>query len=152
MSMEWVRKNYGVPAKRGGRVEYTGDKSGPRFGTITASVGPRLRIKLDGDDVALIYHPTWELRYLDADAIKRCPKCGAGPLGNCGFYGCETPRGTCPLENPSPQPNLVVTDQMVADAREAYRKQTGTEDYQLDGWIDEALRAAIVAALAPEGK
>lgn len=53
---------------------------------------------------------------------------------------------------PAPQQNLVVTDQMVADAREAYRKQTGTEDYQLDGWIDEALRAAIVAALAPEGK
>lgn len=66
MSMEWVRKNYGIPAKRGGRVEYTGDRSGPRLGTITASVGPRIRIKLDGDDVALIYHPTWEIRYLDA--------------------------------------------------------------------------------------
>lgn len=66
MSMEWVRKNYGVPAKRGGRVEYTGDRSGARLGTITASVGPRIRIKLDGDDVALIYHPTWEIRYLDA--------------------------------------------------------------------------------------
>ncbi|WP_377297495.1 hypothetical protein [Rhizobium sp. SGZ-381] len=66
MSMEWVRKNYGVPAKRGGRVEYTGDKSGPRLGTITASVGPRIRIRLDGDKDALIYHPTWELRYLDA--------------------------------------------------------------------------------------
>jgi len=31
------------------------------------------------------------------DGIKRCPKCGAGPLGNCGFYGCETPRETCPI-------------------------------------------------------
>ena len=66
MSMEWVRKNYGVPAKRGGRVEYNGSRSGPRLGTIIASVGPHLRIRLDGDKDALIYHPTWELRYLDA--------------------------------------------------------------------------------------
>ncbi|MCB5201914.1 hypothetical protein LH464_05400 [Neorhizobium sp. T786] len=57
-----------------------------------------------------------------------------------------------PLALPPPVSNVMVTDQMVTDAREAYRKQTGTEDYQLDGWIDEALRAAIVAALAPEGK
>lgn len=35
------------------------------------------------------------------DGIKRCPKCGAGPLGNCGYHGCETPRNTCPL-TPAP--------------------------------------------------
>ena len=34
------------------------------------------------------------------DNIKRCPKCGAGPLGNCGYHGCETPRSTCPLNQP----------------------------------------------------
>ena len=28
--------------------------------------------------------------------IERCPNCGAGPLGNCWYFGCETPRGTCP--------------------------------------------------------
>lgn len=65
MSMEWVRKNYGVPAKRGGRVEYAGDiGSGKRLGTILRSDGSRLRIRLDGDDWAGIYHPTWALRYL----------------------------------------------------------------------------------------
>lgn len=67
MSMEWVRKNYRVPAKRGGRVEYAGDNgSGPRMGTIIRADGPRLRIRLDGDDWAGAYHPTWALRYLDA--------------------------------------------------------------------------------------
>lgn len=66
MSMEWVRKNYHVPAKRGGRVEYTGCKTGPRLGTITASAGHRILIRLDGDRDTGIYHPTWELRYLDA--------------------------------------------------------------------------------------
>lgn len=64
MSMESIRRNYGVPAKRGGRVEYTGGNSGPRLGTITSADGARLRIRLDGDDQALIYHPTWKLRYL----------------------------------------------------------------------------------------
>lgn len=34
----------------------------------------------------------------------RCSKCGAGPLGNCGYYGCETPRETCPLKaTPAPK-------------------------------------------------
>lgn len=65
MSMDWVRKNYRVPAKRGARVEYAGDNgSGPRFGTIIRADGGRLRIRLDGDDWAGAYHPTWALRYL----------------------------------------------------------------------------------------
>lgn len=39
-----------------------------------------------------------------------------------------------------------ITPQMLAEAREAYRIQTGAEDHQLDGWIDDALRAALTAA------
>lgn len=27
----------------------------------------------------------------------RCPKCGAGKLGNCGYHGAEIPREMCPL-------------------------------------------------------
>lgn len=34
------------------------------------------------------------------DADGWCPKCGAGPIGNCGFYGAETPRSMCPLPAP----------------------------------------------------
>ncbi len=62
MSMQWVRDAYGVPAKRGGRVRYTGDKT-PRLGTITAA-DHGLRIRLDGDKRSLPFHPTWELEYL----------------------------------------------------------------------------------------
>ena len=29
---------------------------------------------------------------------KRCAHCGAGPAGNCGAHGAETPRETCPHE------------------------------------------------------
>lgn len=69
MSMEYIRKSYGVPAKQGGRVRYTGDK-GPhktaRYGTITGAHGSHLRIRMDGDSFSNIYHPTWEIEYLEA--------------------------------------------------------------------------------------
>lgn len=46
MSIDWIRKMYGVPAKVGGRIEYTGGKT-PCLGTITDARGGHLRIKLD---------------------------------------------------------------------------------------------------------
>lgn len=64
MSFAYIRKNYGVPAKRGGRVEYTGcGKS--EFGTITGVNGPHLNIRLDGEKHTMVFHPTWCLKYLD---------------------------------------------------------------------------------------
>lgn len=66
MTMAYIRDAYRVPAKRGGRVEYTGDRNGPRFGTIIGTYGAKLKIRLDGETWAGSYHPTWKLRYLDA--------------------------------------------------------------------------------------
>lgn len=63
MSMEYIRNAYRVPAKRGARVQYTGEKR-PTLGTITGSEGARLRIRMDGEKHTGIYHPTWEIRYL----------------------------------------------------------------------------------------
>lgn len=67
MSLDYISRTYGVAAKRGRRVRYTGDK-GPkaaaREGVITAAEGAHLRIRMDGDSFANIYHPTWELQYL----------------------------------------------------------------------------------------
>lgn len=60
--MDYIRKAYGVPAKRGVRVRLT--HGTPKLGTITGSAGPHLRIRMDGDDYSGIYHPTWELEYL----------------------------------------------------------------------------------------
>ena len=70
MSMDWIRKSYSVPAKRGGRVEYTGGKT-PEFGTIVGAREGRLRIRLDGMEYThpLPFHPTYELRYLDAPPV-----------------------------------------------------------------------------------
>lgn len=67
MSLEYIRKTYGVPAKRGGRVEYTGDGT-PERGTITSADGARLRVRLDGLKHPAHFHPTWKLRYLQSTA------------------------------------------------------------------------------------
>jgi hypothetical protein len=61
--MNYIRQYYKVPAKRGGRVRYTGG-SEPRLGTIKSARGGYLNIQLDGDKFASTFHPTWELEYL----------------------------------------------------------------------------------------
>jgi hypothetical protein len=63
MSISWVRKRYGVAAKVGGRVEYSGCGK-PEMGTITGTISGHLRIRLDGLKHSLPFHPTWCLRYL----------------------------------------------------------------------------------------
>lgn len=65
MSLEWIRKRYGVPAKRGGRIEYTGEGK-PELGTICGASGGHLSIRLDGVKHTMPFHPTWKLRYLEA--------------------------------------------------------------------------------------
>ena len=67
MSMLYIRKRYGVPAKRGARIEYRGEGS-PELGTITGSEGAYLRIRMDGEKHTGTYHPTWEMRYLPASS------------------------------------------------------------------------------------
>lgn len=63
MSLAYIRDTYGVPAKRGGRVRYTGG-SKPMLGTITGATGGHLDIRLDDVRYATPFHPTWELEYL----------------------------------------------------------------------------------------
>ena len=65
MSMDYIRTTYGVPAKRGGRVEYTGRLGGAKLlGKISGSRSGYLRIRLDGERFSLNFHPTWKMRYL----------------------------------------------------------------------------------------
>ena len=60
--MEYVRKCYGVPAKRGMKVTYTGG-SRPKTGVITSAPGAKLMIRMDGMEHSRPYHPTWKLTY-----------------------------------------------------------------------------------------
>jgi ATP:corrinoid adenosyltransferase len=65
--MKYIRDYYGVPAKRGARIIYTGN--GMRTpGRITSAIGGRLRARLEGVDYAVILHPTWEVEYPEAIA------------------------------------------------------------------------------------
>lgn len=65
MSIAQIRESRNVPAKRGGRVRYTGSADGaPRDGVIVGGRNGYLQIRLDGDKHAGNYHPTWKLEYL----------------------------------------------------------------------------------------
>ena len=60
--MEYIRKHYRVPARRGGRILFRGCA----MGTIRSADGAYLRVKLDEFNRAVLIHPTWEVEYLDA--------------------------------------------------------------------------------------
>lgn len=68
MSMEYIRKRYSVPAKRGARVRYTGSPGNVYDGSIVGSRGAHLRIRFDdkpmGADI-VDAHPTWKIEYLE---------------------------------------------------------------------------------------
>lgn len=59
MSAEYVRRTYGVPAKRGGRVIVDGHK-----GVITSFRDGALRVRFDGETRSVPAHPTWRVQYL----------------------------------------------------------------------------------------
>ena len=59
--MDWIRKNYNVPARLGGKVKFKG-----KPGTIKGTQNQYLLIQLDGESSKLPYHPTWEMEYLEA--------------------------------------------------------------------------------------
>lgn len=64
MSLEYIRKTYNVPAKRGTPVRYGVRGVSQRDGVITGSSGSYIRVRLYGDKRSKIYHPTWHMEYL----------------------------------------------------------------------------------------
>ena len=60
-ALKYIKATYGVPAIRGGRVKFEG-----KPGTIVGGRGAHLRIKLDGEAKAGIYHPRWHIEYWEA--------------------------------------------------------------------------------------
>lgn len=60
MSMDYVRRYYGVPAKRGGRIRFDYDGS---EGTITRATA-HIWVRFDGVKWSVPLHPTWMVTYL----------------------------------------------------------------------------------------
>lgn len=59
MSMEWIRKHYNVPAKRG--MEVIAEM---RHGAIVGSKGEYLRVRIDGEKNIMSFHPGHEMKYI----------------------------------------------------------------------------------------
>lgn len=64
--MKYIRDYYGVPAKRGGRVEVDG-----KPGRICGARGASLSVRFDGDKRSDKAHPTWRVTYLGSETEKR---------------------------------------------------------------------------------
>jgi len=62
--MQFIRKHYGVPAKRGLPVAVEGKR-----GVITGSCGSHLKIRIDGETKSRKYHPTWRIEYLEGKEL-----------------------------------------------------------------------------------
>lgn len=73
MSLQYIRKTYGVPAKRGMRVRYADGAGVVWNGAITSAKGPHLRVLVDdrvpGYRGRLLLHPTDSIEYIQADKI-----------------------------------------------------------------------------------
>lgn len=62
MSMDYIRRTYGVPARRGMTVTICGE--GTRFpARIVGSHGQYLRLLIPGGKRSYLYHPTDALEY-----------------------------------------------------------------------------------------
>ena len=57
-SLDYVRRKYRVPARRGMRVTVDG-----KSGVITCGDGQYLRVRLDGEKRSGRWHPTWRVVY-----------------------------------------------------------------------------------------
>lgn len=66
MSMQYIRDHYSVPAKRGGRIRYSGDGV-ICDGTIVGARNQYLRVAFDDLDTVETLHPVWEVEYLPED-------------------------------------------------------------------------------------
>lgn len=71
MSLEYIRKNYQVPASRGQRITFFGGDD-IDFGTIVGSTRAtaHLRVRLDNDPTRIhSLHPTWKVHYGDLSGL-----------------------------------------------------------------------------------
>lgn len=63
-NFERIKKQYNVPAKRGGRILFQ-DGSDVVEGVITNSDGQYLMVQFDAYKKPLRLHPTWGITYLN---------------------------------------------------------------------------------------
>jgi hypothetical protein len=72
MSMDFIRRMYSVPAKRGARVAYTSAEEAVQ-GVIVSARGPYLRIRWDDSGRTTTHHPEDCIKYLAAPTSEKTP-------------------------------------------------------------------------------
>jgi len=65
---DYINRTYGLSLRRGSRIEYSGDKSGPRLGSVTSAAGQYINVRFDDTgSTAGPFHPTWSMRHLEEE-------------------------------------------------------------------------------------
>lgn len=77
MSLAYIRRCYGVPAKRGARVRLMDHGPREQVGTIASARGQYLRVRVDGSRRPLLIHPTWMVQYEVASVWMDAADCRA---------------------------------------------------------------------------
>lgn len=79
---DYIRAHYRVPAGLGARVEFEG-----RPGRVCGTDGLRVLIRLDGETQARLYHPTWNMIWLE----ENCPATRVPVVALAPAYPWQTP-------------------------------------------------------------
>jgi len=67
MSLKYISESYGVPAKKGQRIIYTG-LNYPRPGEIVGSHNASIKVVFDDEpERTYIHHPTWNVEYVESE-------------------------------------------------------------------------------------
>ena len=65
VSMDYIRRTYGVPAKRGAKIKFDGVfGDGGITGTVIGSRSQYLRVRMDRTGLIWTLRPTWMVEYL----------------------------------------------------------------------------------------
>lgn len=60
---DYINETYDLDIKKGDRIRYTGGAE-IKEGTIVGTHAGKLKVKMDGEKDAGVYHPNWEIEYL----------------------------------------------------------------------------------------
>ena len=65
MSMDYIRRTYGVPARRGGRIKFRPCQGLEKEGFVVAASGQYIRVRFADMRRTVLLHPTWRVEYVD---------------------------------------------------------------------------------------
>lgn len=69
MSLEYIRKTYQVPARRGGRIRFCPCAGINRIGFVIGARGKYLRVRFADMRRPVLLHPTWAMEYIDVEGV-----------------------------------------------------------------------------------